>query len=172
VIHSLTGEFATKIEGYLHRLVCTNGAVHRECSAPREVPRTRRLPASHPQAKDQQKEQVRRLVFNAIATLDRRFDGLEKLTSERVDFEDFATHWLRRSRLSHQRLMPLLRRAHDEEGGEGTAYGVLNAFTRVATHQAELSPNVRDVLARLGGMLAFGHSRLCPRCWSIIASGD
>lgn len=172
VAHSLTGDFATKVEGYLHRLICTNGAVHRECVGPREVPRTRRLPASHPQAKDQRRKQVHRLVANALGTLNRRFEGLERLTSERVDFEHFATPWLRRSRLSPHRLLPLLRQAHGEEGGEETAYGVMNAFTRVATHQAELSPNIRDVLARLGGMLAFGHSRVCSQCWSLIAASN
>ena len=94
------------------------------------------------------------------------------MTSERVEFDHFATHWLRRSRLSPQRLLPLLRQAHEVEGGEDSAYGVLNAFTRVATHQADLSLNIRHVLARLGGLLAFGHSRMCPRCWSLIASSN
>ena len=59
------------------------------------------------------------------------------------------------------------RKQFAEEGGEGTAYDVMNAFTRVATHATELSPRMRDTLARMGGMLAFGHSRLCPRCWSL-----
>ena len=172
VTHSLTGDFATRIEGYLHRLACTNGAVHRECVGPREVPRTRRLPTSHPRAREQQREQIRRLVADALGTLNRRFAGLERLTTERMDVEHFATHWLRRSRLSPHRLMPLLRQAHAEEGGEETAYGALNAFTRVATHQTELSPNIRDVLAHLGGLLAVGHSRLCPRCWSLIAASN
>jgi hypothetical protein len=172
VNHSLIGGFATKVEPFLYRLVCTNGAIHRECLAPREVPRTRRLPASHPRARAQQIEQVCRLTADALTQVNGRLQGLERLTTEPVDFDHFSSNWLRRSRLSPPRLLPLLRQAWAEEGAEGTAYGVMNAFTRLATHNTDLSRNVRDVLARLGGLLALGHSRLCPRCWSLIASSN
>jgi hypothetical protein len=172
VSHSLTGEFATRVEGHLHRLVCRNGAIHRECLGPRRTPRTRRLSANHPRARHQQREQIRRLAMDALARLNERLDGLRRLTAERADLEHLGPNWLRRSRLSPDRLMPFLRQAHVEEGGEETAYGIMNAFTRVATHNTELSPNVRNVLARMGGLLAFGHSRLCPKCWSLIAAGN
>jgi hypothetical protein len=172
VEHSLTGDFATRVEGYLHRLACTNGAIHRECMGARRTPRTRRLPATNPRARQQQREQVRTLVADALAKVSGRLRGLERLTTERVDFEHLGENWLRRSRLSPQRLMPLLRRAYAEEGAEGTAYDALNAFTRVATHDHELSPSIREILARLGGMLALGHSRLCPRCWSLVAASN
>ena len=172
VFHSLTGESATRVEGHLHRLVCTNGAIHRECVGPRRIPRTRRLNANHPKARHQQREQIRRLSADAFEKLNRRLDDLCRLTTERADLEHLGPNWLRRSRLSPDRLMPFLRQAHAEEGGEETAYGIMNAFTRVATHNTELSPSIRDVLARMGGLLAFGHSRLCPKCWSLIAAAN
>jgi hypothetical protein len=172
VFHSLTGEMATRVEGHLHRLVCSNGATHRECLGPRRIPRTRRLSANHPNARHQQREQIRRLSEDAFKNLNRRLDDLNKLTTEQADLEHLGPNWLRRSRLSPGLLMPLLRQAHAEEGAEDTAYGVMNAFTRVATHHTELSPNIRNILARMGGLLAFGHSRLCPKCWSLIAASN
>lgn len=170
--HSLTGDYATQVEGYFYRVICTNGAIHRECLGARRIPRTRRLPASDPRARGQQREQVKRLTAGALNMLSTRFQGLERLTTERADFVPLADNWLRRSRLSPDRLMPLLTRAYGEEGGGGTVYEVMNAFTRVGTHATELSPRMRDTLARLGGLLAFGHSRLCPRCWSLIAASN
>jgi hypothetical protein len=165
-------QLATRVEGFLYRLACTNGAVHRECLGPRRSPRTRRLPAAHPEAKSRQRGQIRRLAADALKTVNERLQGLQRLATERVDFEHFAVNWLRRTRLSTRRLIPMLRQAFAEEGGEGTAYDVLNAFTRIATHHTELSPNIRDVLARMGGMLALGHSRFCQECWSLIAASN
>src|SRR5262249_34737025 len=118
------------------------------------------------------RDQVRRLAADGLERVSRRLESLKRLTVEPADFEHLATNWLHRSRLSAERLMPLLRQAHAEDGGEETAYGIMNAFTRVATHHTELSTNIRDVLARMGGMLALGHSRLCPRCWSLIAANN
>ncbi len=172
VFHSLTGESATRVEGHLHRLKCLNGAVHRECLGPRRLPRTRRLSANHPKARHQQREQVRRLAADAFEKLNGRLADLSRLTTEPADLEHLAPNWLRRSRLSPSRLMPMLRQAYAEEGGDGTAYAIMNAFTRVATHQTDLSPNIRNILARMGGLLAFGHSRLCSKCWSLIAASN
>lgn len=172
VNHSLTGDWATRVEGYMHRLLCSNGATHRECLGARRNLRTRRMPASDRRARARQRDQVRRLAADGLERVSRRLESLKRLTAEPADFEHLATNWLRRSRLSTERLLPLLRQAHAEEGGEETAYGVMNAFTRVATHHTELSPNIRDVLARMGGMLALGHSRLCPRCWSLVAASN
>ena len=32
--------------------------------------------------------------------------------------------------------------------------------------------DIRNILARMGGLLGFGHSRLCPRCWSLLAASN
>jgi hypothetical protein len=156
----------------MHRLRCTNGAIHRECVGARQNHRTRRRPSRDFTAKAQQRDQIRRLAADGLERVRRRLESLNRLTAERADFEHLTTNWLHRSRLSADRLMPLLRQAHTEEGGEETAYGIMNAFTRVATHHTELSPNIREVLARMGGMLALGHSRICSRCWSLIAASN
>jgi hypothetical protein len=170
VTHSLIGDQATKVEGYAHRLICANGAIDRQCFEARRNKRTRRLSSDAPVAREQQKEQIRRLSAEALSRVTQRLGGLRRLTTERADFEHLTSNWLRRSRLSAATLIPRLRRAHAEEGGDQTTYGVMNAFTRVATHDTDLSSNVRAVLARMGGMLGLGHDRLCPRCWSLIAA--
>jgi hypothetical protein len=172
VAHSLTGEFATRVEGYVLRLRCLNGAVSRECVKPRHVHRSRRLSASRPGARDQQRKQISALAKDAMDRLNQRMVGLRRLTTERADLEHLGPNWLRRLRLSSDRLMPLLRQAHAIEGSENTAYGILNAITRVATHNTELPPNIRSTLARMGGLLAFGHSRLCSKCWSLVAESN
>jgi hypothetical protein len=176
VRHSLIGEFATKVEGYLFRMLCQNGAVYRECLNGQQKRggghRTRRLSVHHPGARQQQRDQVRRLAKEVFGTLNGRVSNLNRLTTERADLDEMARNWLTRSRLSSARLLPLLRQAHALEGGEPTAYAVMNAFTRVATHQKDLPPNVRNILARMGGLLAFGHSRLCTQCWSLIAANN
>lgn len=172
VFHSLTGESATRVDGHLHRLFCLNGATISECVKPRRVHRTRRLSVNHPGARQQQRDQIQRLAKDALDRLNARMDGLSRLTTEAADLEHLAPNWLRRSRLSPDRLMPLLRQAHADEGSENTAYGIMNAFTRVATHNSSLAPNIRNALARMGGLLAFGHSRLCPKCWSLIAASN
>lgn len=171
VRHDLIGESATLVEGYVLRLVCRNGMTHRECLGPRRTPRARRLPATHPRARALQLEQVRRLAADAFGRLPERVGGLGRLREERVDFDRLTEGWLRRARLSPDRLVPVLRRAWEEEGAEPTAYGAMNAFTRVATHEVGLPARTRDVLTRLGGLLAFRHEHLCPRCWSLINAG-
>jgi hypothetical protein len=168
--HSLAGEYATSVEGYVLRLRCANGATVRECVGARKNHRTRRLPAAHPGAGEQQRAQIRRLSADALEMINHRFDGVRRMIDEPADLAHLANNWLRRSRLSYDRLMPLLQAAHAEEGGENTTYGIMNAFTRVATHNRDLSPNIRNALARMAGLLAFGHSRICSKCWSLIAA--
>jgi hypothetical protein len=175
VTHSPVGAFATKLVGYAHRLVCANGMTHRECFDPsakkiRSTARTRRLPTSHPEAKRLQLEQVRHLSAQALGALEARLQGLSALTIERVDFNQLTESWLRRARLSPGRLVPVLREAWEEGGAESTAYGVLNAFTRAATHNMDLGPRDRLILSRLGGLLAFRHDHICPRCFALAST--
>jgi hypothetical protein len=172
VRHSLIGESATLVEGFVLRLVCQNGMTHRECLGPRRTPRTRRLPASQTGARTRQLDQIRRLSAEAFERLGERLGQLGQLTREPADFGRLTESWLRRARLSPDRLVPILREAWETEGSEATTYGVMNAFTRVASHGGGLPERTRDMLGRLGGLLAFRHEHLCPRCWSLIHSGD
>ncbi len=170
VQHSLIGAYATTIEGYMLRLVCQNGMVHRECVGSRRTPRTRRLLSAHRGAKLLQLDQVKRLTATRFSQIEAKLGGLSRLTTEPAVFNQLAENWLSRARLSTERLLPELREAWHHEGAEPTVYGVVNAFTRVATHSKKLTDHQRDVLSRLGALLAFRHQHLCPRCWSLISS--
>lgn len=75
--------------------------------------------------------------------------------------------WLLRARLSGQ--LQRLLSAWRAEGGEDTIYGAINAVTRVATHERELSERQRHILTALAGLLAFPEVHVCPRCNSILA---
>jgi hypothetical protein len=173
VSYSPVGAFAARVEGYVLRLVCRNGMTHRECVDPhhsRATARTRRLPVGHPDAKRLQVQQISRLTAGALSAIEEKLQGLTVLTVEHVDFDQLTRTWLQRVRLSPDRLVPVLRRAWEAEGAEPSAYSVMNAFTRAATHDPDLSPRVRDVFARLGGLLAFRHRHLCPRCFALVSA--
>ena len=169
VTHSSLGEYATQIETYILRLICTNGLTHRECVS-RRAARTRRLGIDHPDAARLQVEQIRRLARSSWTSLAAKIRAIRALREERVDDVDgVLTRWLERARLSPRNLLPPLREAWREEGAEATSYGVMNALTRVATHNPGLSSRMRGVLSGLAGVLAFRHEHICPRCFSVLA---
>jgi hypothetical protein len=85
-----------------------------------------------------------------------------------VDVDGLLTRWVERARLSGRHILPLLRRAWEEEGAEATTYGAVNAFTRAGTHANELTLRQRRALLALGGLLAFRRVHLCPRCFSMV----
>jgi hypothetical protein len=68
------------------------------------------------------------------------------------------------------RLLNLVDAAWKTEGGESTAYGFLNALTRVATHEIELSVPQRRRLDLLAGIFAGQDVHLCPACFSVMAT--
>jgi hypothetical protein len=84
-----------------------------------------------------------------------------------VDVESVFDRWLSRARLSRQ-LRVRLMQAWRDEGAESTQYGAVNAITRVATHDAALSRRQRQMLASLGGLLAFSELHICSQCFSVL----
>jgi hypothetical protein len=64
----------------------------------------------------------------------------------------------------------LVEAAWNSEGAEPTAFGVLNALTRVATHDPSLSDQQRRRLDLLAGIFAGQDVHLCSHCYSLIAS--
>jgi hypothetical protein len=165
VTHSLIGEHATWIESYILRLVCANGMTHRECGG-RRAARTRRLPSNQQDSRQRQLFQVRRLAMDALATLDQKLRTIRSLQNETVDVDLMSSRWLERARLSARVWLPVVRRAWAVEGSQATAFGVMNAFTRVATHEPRLSARQRRILSGLAGLLAFQRIHLCPRCFA------
>jgi hypothetical protein len=169
VTHSFVGEDATSLEAFVLRLVCSNGLIHRECVS-RGTARTRRLPASRPDAHALQMEQVRRLTADILRSLRAKLDTLKSLDREPVEFEHLMRRWLERSRLSTRSLWPLIEAAWRQEGGRSMAYDAMNALTRVATHAEDLDFRTRRALSSLAGILAFRQIHFCPRCFSILNS--
>ena len=76
VFHSRYGGEATQICAFIYRLICENGMTRRECVSPDGIVRTRKLPASHPRAKELLLDQVRRL------TVIRTWDKLLNISSQ------------------------------------------------------------------------------------------
>lgn len=169
VTHTFSGRHATWIECFVLRLVCTNGLIHRECQG-RQASRTRRLPANRENSRRMQVDQVRRLSSELIATLDRKLTAIAKLRQSEVEVDALFTRWLNRARLSPRLWLPTLQEAWRTEGSEETAYGVMNAFTRVATHDRDLSPRQRRILSGLAGILAFEDLHYCQHCFSFLGA--
>ena len=168
VSHSQIGERATSIESYLLRLVCSNGMTHRECVSRQNITRSRRLPNDRPDARQRQTDQVRRLASATWTRTEEKLQALRTLQEEQVDVEELLGQFVRRGRLWSRRLMERLLVAWQQEGGEPTAYAALNAMTRVATHDRQLSERQRRALGSLAGVLAFRSIHICPSCFSVL----
>jgi len=165
VTHSFLGDHATVVESYILRLVCRNGLTHRQCAG-RGAARTRRLPAGRDKARELQIAQVRRLASETIAALHEKLNVIGGLRHQSVQVEPLLTRWLERARLSARTWMPVLHSAWEAEGSQTTAFGVMNALTRVATHEPRLTARQRRIFGGLAGLLAFERLHLCPRCFS------
>jgi hypothetical protein len=171
IIHCRYGSEATKIDTYMLRLVCSNGLTHRQCVSRSALPRARRLSARNPAARDLQFEQVRRLVRHNWNILQDQLEAVKKTSERAARVENLLEHWLLRARLSGREMRERLLGAWREEGAENTYYGAINALTRVATHDTDISDRERRVLSALAGLLAFARCNLCERCFSVLARG-
>lgn len=160
---------ATHVEGFFYRLVCQNGMIQKECVANGGHRRTRRLPIGNDidKAKIAQREQLSRLVTDSWEGLRNKLSAIIELTVESVNVQHLIEQALRRSRLYSRRLLQRTLDAWEVEGGDGTAYGVMNALTRVATHDTEISLRQSHGLSRVAGILAGESIHICPRCWSL-----
>ena len=171
IVHERYGVMATQIQAFIYRLVCSNGMTRRECVSNNGIARTRRLPATLASARELQLDQIRRLVGQTLQGLEPQMQEL-RLTSERpADVQELLLRWLQRARIAPRTMMPRLLEAWRLEGSEATHYGAVNALTRVATHDQQLSRRQRRALASLGGLLAFSNVHICPRCFSVLGSG-
>lgn len=171
VAHSRAGMDATSIHSFALRLVCTNGLVHRECTGPRRTARTRRLPAGSSQAKDRQLEQIHRLALQSWSHTRQLLDSVARLPEETVtDPDHLFERFLRNGRMFSRQLIQRLHEAWTMENSETTAYGILNALTRVATHDSQLSSRQRRSMNALAGIFAQKNTHICPHCFSVISA--
>jgi hypothetical protein len=173
--HSRYGEQATQIQTFVYRLICANGMMRRECVATQGIVRTRKLPVHHPQAKELLLDQVRRLTARTWGGLEPQLLELQATSARRADVPALLRQWAQRARVSirttdtGRTIMDRLLNAWRTEGQEDTYYAAVNAFTRVASHDAELSQRQRRVLSLLGGLLAFSGAHICPHCFSVLS---
>jgi hypothetical protein len=170
--HSQRNGEATQVMPFVVRLLCTNGMVRRQCLGEnyRSTPRTRRLAADRPEAKDMQMAQIRKLVAATWGGLQQMLSAICRLKDKTVEVPISLDRFLRQAHLFSRTLMSQLLHAWEQEGGETTAFGALNALTRVATHSPNLPPWQRQRLSRLAGLYANQDVHLCPHCFSILAN--
>jgi hypothetical protein len=181
VSYSLLGKSAIRVFGFLERLVCGNGAVSESCIDDK-LPRTRRLPIGHPEAKRLQMEQVKSLAGHAWSAIQDKLPAMKDLAANSLggknEIRNHLSDLFRQARLSVRQqdrsqtrgrnLLNRLEEAWKEEGEDTSAFGVTNAVTRLATHDTELTHRERYQLFRIGEVLAFQSKHLCPRCFSLI----
>jgi hypothetical protein len=173
VRHSLRNDFATTIESFAFRLVCSNGLIQRQCigrhATARSRPRTRRLADNHGQAHQQLRDQIHRLSSDAWQRLSGMRKGIRVLQQRPFDMPSLE-RFLRQARMHSTRLIKLVEMAWKAEGADQTAFGFLNALTRVATHETELSVQQRRRLDLLAGIFAGQDVHLCPSCFSVMSA--
>jgi hypothetical protein len=170
IVHHRFGAQATLIEAFILRLVCGNGMTRRECVRD-GIARTRKLPVNFPYGAELQMNQIRRLTQQTWNGLQAQLEALQATGERAANVPEMLTRWLQRGRISVNVMMPRLMTAWRAEGEENTHYGAVNALTRVATHDLDLSERQRRVLASLAGILAFSEVHVCPRCFSVLSSG-
>jgi hypothetical protein len=170
IVHHRFGGPATVVEAFIYRLVCTNGLTRRICihEDPSSRSRARKLPAHFANARERQMDQISELSELIWKSLQTKLDAFKATNERPAHVEQVLTTWLQRGRLSPKKLMARLLCAWRHEGAENTVFAAVNALTRVATHDAELSHRQRRALAVLGGLLAFSQTHICERCFSLL----
>jgi hypothetical protein len=170
--HSFLDGPATRLKAFIVRLICTNGMVQHQCvgekANPRSTPRTRRLPTSRPDALELQASQLRRMAADIWAMLPKKLEAIRRLHEKKIEVEHVMERFLRQAHVWTSDLMKRLRAAWKEEENEPTAFGALNALTRVATHDPGLEPWQRERLYRLAGIYANQDVHVCKQCYSIL----
>ena len=159
--------FATQISTYLHRLVCANGLLVPICRNDKRL-RVRRLDRSR-FSKDEMLENIRHISQIAWDELDLKLQALAKLANNKVDPEAVLADLVKRMHLN-KRVSQALRDAvyADELGSDISQLGVVNALSRVATHDSSLNQILRRRLMEVSGVLSQEQVHRCPVCLSIV----
>lgn len=170
ISHQRFGRGATAIEGFMYRLVCSNGTTRRVCVNDSHL-RTRRLPLDFPKNTELQINQIRRLTRLNWEGLQDQLEAMRGTSEQPAEVETLLTRWLMRARISVKLMLPRLLAAWRQEGAEDTVYAGVNALTRVATHERDLSERQRRMLASLAGLLSFADVHICEKCFSVLTNG-
>ena len=180
ISHTRFGDQATQIQAFIYRLVCENGMMRRECITSEGLVRTRKLSVTHPNGRELQLDQIRRLTTQTWEKLEPQLAELRSTAERPANVEQLLKSMLRRARVSTRTrrgvdsnaeptVLDRLLQAWRDWGADDTYFGAVNALTRVGTHDLTLSLRQRRVLSMLGGVLAFSGHHLCPKCFSMLA---
>ncbi len=162
--HSLVGDFATTVQQYVVRLVCSNGLTRRECLGMKKAPRIRRQSKSQEDGHDVLFDQVRRITDTAWKGLPRVLDAIKQLQDKPFSHVQLRT-MLQYARMNSGGVWREVEAAWRRERELGdTAYRALNALTWATTHSQELSARQRTALSQLGGVFATMDVHYCDRC--------
>ena len=116
-------------------------------------------------------EQIRKLVVENWKRLEQKLAAINQLQSKRIEgIGAVIERFLRQAHLFSRSLYGRLLGAWEEEGKEQSAFGVLNALTRVATHTHDMPAWQRQRLSRLAGIYANQDVHMCPHCFSVLAA--
>ena len=163
VVHHLTGDEGTQVFCYLHRLVCSNGAIAHVCGEDKHL-RARRLPNGHFDEADMLK-QIHRLLREAWAQLQEKLDAVEGLLQKERMPMDFLWHQRTRFSLSNNTLGAIEHALHEDElGSTNTQYDVFNAISRVASHEEYLTFRQQRTLSRMAGEFSQQTVHKCDKC--------
>lgn len=165
--HSQAGCSPTVVLGYIHRLVCTNGMTQRVCLAGKPA-RTKRSSAQSSQpVLDAMREQIK----GALDQLESRLEGIQRLTEQRMDVGELPEALRRRWSINRALAAEIAAAlGSDELGRTYTEYDLVNALSRVATHNSQLAARYRRHFALAAGMFAQRHVHQCLQCGTWLSS--
>ena len=160
--HSQVGQWPTVVLAYIHRLVCSNGLTQRLCLHGR-AGRVKRAKADN--SPEPMLEAIRLQVSHAWEQVQGRLDGMHQLLEHRYEAEGLSEglrrRWSIKRDLADQIAQAL---GNDELERTYTEYDLVNALSRVVTHNNSLAPRYRRQLSLAAGTLAQRHIRQCPTC--------
>lgn len=168
IYHSETGLFGTRIESYLLRLVCRNGLVVRICTRHSEFPtRIRRAGEKNRELTRHRIGQMARVAWDEV---DAKLSSLNQLARDRVKDVSGLVRSTGENLRFPARLIDTIIAAisQDEVEPSNTVYDVVNAISRVGTHDDSLSPVRRRYLQELAGELIVQRLERCPTCGDVV----
>jgi hypothetical protein len=160
--NSLVGDGQTGIEGFLYRMLCTNGMID---TGPTAAGWSRKTGGQDPEDVYRWAQQA---VDGVLGGLESSFDAVQSTADERIDGDVAQT--IRDVFSEHRIPGPLQRGVLDElvDNDDLTMYGLMNAVTAAAN--GEISSAHQQLLMRTGGDVA-RHADRCRECRRILPDG-
>lgn len=160
--NSLVGDGQTGVEGFLYRMLCTNGMID---TGPTAAGWSRKTGGQDPEDVYRWAQQA---VDDVLGGLESSFAAVQSTATEAIDGDVAQT--IRDVFAEHRIPGPLQRGVLDElvDNDELTMYGLMNAVTAAAN--GEISPAHQQLLMRTGGEVA-RHADRCRACRRILPGG-